>query len=123
MWLLLGSCSDTTREQQPESLTTNWHNYETVNAAPNTWTSQDPPFLNNLQPPFKRDGENGKPRESEQNRPNYLRSVHIVNDHTQSNPLIVIPLIIHQPDNTPDNCAKHIQVHGKPKVNFVRNHI
>ena len=34
-------------------------------------------------------------------------------------------MIIHQPENTSDNCEKHVQVayvHGKPQVNFLRNH-
>ena len=125
MWLLFGSCSETTRNQQPESLTPELHNYENVNAAPNTWTSQDSPFSHNLESPIKRDGEPGKRRGSEQFMPTYLWSLHSVNDQIQFIPHNSKPMIIHQPENTSDNCEKHVQVayvHGKPKVNFLRNH-
>ena len=88
MWLLFGSCSDTTRNQQPESLTPELHNYENVNAALNTWTSQDSPFSHNMESPIKRDGESGKSRGSEQFMPTYLWSLHSVNDQTQFIPTI-----------------------------------
>ena len=128
MWLLLGRCSETTRDQQPESLTTNWHNNENVNAALNTWTSQDPLCSYYLQPLVKRDIENGKPRGSKQYMPIYLQSLHIFNDHTKSNPLSSKPMINKQLGNTPVNFEKnifivYIHIHGKSKVNFLRNHI
>ena len=122
MWLLFGSCSETTRNQQPESLTPELHNYDNVNAAPNTWTSQDSPFSHNLESPIKRDGEPGKRRGSEQFMRTYLWSLHSVNDQTQFIPHNSKPMIIHQPENTSDNCEKHVQVayvHGKLKINFL----
>ena len=91
-----------------------------------TWTSQDSHFSKYLLQPIKRYCENVKPRGSEQYIPINLRSLPIVNDQTQSNTLSSKPMIIHQPQNTPDNCGKHVQVayvHGKLNISFLRNHI
>ena len=61
---------------------------------------QDPLFLNNLLQPIKRYFENGKRRGSKQYIPISLRSLPIVNDQSQPNPLSSKPMINQQPESS-----------------------